>query len=36
MKRKKDVMTKQDIIAAVILSPFAIAIIYVGVLANGF
>lgn len=29
-------MTKQDLIAAIILLPFAIAIIYVGVLANGF
>ena len=29
-------MTKQDLIAAVILLPFAIAIIYVGVLINGF
>ena len=29
-------MTNQDLIAAVILLPFAIAIIYVGVLINGF
>lgn len=29
-------MTKQDFIAAVVLAPFALAIIYVGVLINGF
>lgn len=29
-------MTKQDIIAAVFLSPFAIFIIYTGVMINGF
>ena len=29
-------MTKQDIIAAVILAPFALAILYVGVLINGY
>lgn len=29
-------MTKQDIIAAVVLAPFALAIIYTGALINGF
>lgn len=29
-------MTKQDIIAAVILAPFALAIIYTGVMIDGF
>lgn len=29
-------MTKQDLIAGLFLLPFAIAIIYVGVLINGF
>ena len=29
-------MTKQELIAAVLLAPFAIFIIYTGVLINGF
>ena len=29
-------MTKQDLIAAIVLLPFGIAIVYVGVLINGF